>query len=349
MWRSVLLIVVWFCVQIIQSKDYYSLLGVARDAGDDQLKRAYRKLAQKWHPDKVKGNDEEKQEATEKFQEINHAYEVLSDPEKRRVYDRHGEEGLKSMGEGGGGGGHDIFSQMFGSFFGGGFGFGGEDYEDQVVKGDDVIVDLFVTLEDLYKGRELKLMRTKSVLKPTSGTRKCNCKNKVVTKQLGPGMFQQFTTKECEECPNVKFERETMEITVDLDQGMHTGQEILLFEQGEPEIDGEHGDLKFIVREASHSRFIRNGNDLHYNQTISLIEALTGFEHEIEHLDGHKVQLKSQEITRPAQIQRIKGEGMPYFSQHGKYGDLFVTYTVDFPRKLSQKQQDEIKKILGQQ
>eukprot|EP01025_Chloroclados_australasicus_P044880 TRINITY_DN4890_c0_g1_i1.p2 TRINITY_DN4890_c0_g1~~TRINITY_DN4890_c0_g1_i1.p2 ORF type:complete len:252 (-),score=29.75 TRINITY_DN4890_c0_g1_i1:412-1167(-) len=251
------------------------------------------------------------------------------------------------MGEGGGGGGHDIFSQMFGSFFGGGFGFG-DDYEDQVPKGDDVIVDLFVTLEDLYKGRELKIMRTKSVLKPTSGTRKCNCRNKVVTKQLGPGMFQQFTTKECQECPNVKFERESMEITIDLDAGMHTGQEIVMFEQGEPEIDGEHGDLKFIVREVPHARFDRKHNDLHYNQTITLIEALTGFKHEVEHLDGHRVELKSQGITSPGQVQRIQGQGMPFYNQHGKFGDLFITYTVEFPKKLSQKQQDEVKKILAQ-
>eukprot|EP01024_Parvocaulis_polyphysoides_P060021 TRINITY_DN6512_c0_g1_i8.p1 TRINITY_DN6512_c0_g1~~TRINITY_DN6512_c0_g1_i8.p1 ORF type:complete len:435 (-),score=37.50 TRINITY_DN6512_c0_g1_i8:233-1537(-) len=334
----------WVCVV---AKDYYSLLGVSRDAGEDQIKRAYRKLAQKMHPDKVKGSDEEKQQATEQFQEISHAYEVLSDPEKRRVYDRHGEEGLKNMG-GGGGGGHDIFSQMFGGFFGGGFGFG-DDYEEQVPKGDDVIVDLFVTLEDLYKGRELKVMRTKSVLVPTSGTRKCNCKNKVVTKQLGPGMFQQFTTKECEECPNVKFERESMEINVELDPGMHTGQDIVMFEQGEPEIDGDPGDLRFIVREVSHDRFIRKNNDLHYNQTISLIEALTGFEQEIVHLDGHRVQIKNTGITRPLQVDKIVGEGMPHYNKHGKFGDLYVTYTVDFPKKLTEEQKKQLKSILGQQ
>jgi len=325
-------------LQLAHGKDYYDVLKVSKGASDAQLKRAYRKLALQYHPDKVKAS--EREAASKKFADINHAYEVLSDSEKRRIYDRYGEEGLKqNEGRGGGGGGpQDIFAQ----FFGGGFGFGGrEEEEEQTPRGHDVRVTLELSLKDLYLGASLKVVRDKNVIKPASGTRECKCRQKMVTRQLGPGMFQQYTTQECERCPNVQYAREEEHLTVQVDPGMRDGQEISFFEQGEPIVDGDPGDLKFVVVTAPDSRFDRRGSDLYYNQTITLVDALVGFNKQVEHLDGHAVPLQTQGVTRPGQVVVIKGEGMPVHDSTHK-GDLYVTYTVTFPASLSASQKESV-------
>lgn len=270
------------------------------------------------------------------------AYEVLTDAEKRKIYDRYGEEGLKNMGQGGGGGGatpEDIFSQ----FFGGGFGFQGQQ-EEQTPKGDTVYAEIEVTLADLYLGKTFKVVRDKNVIKPASGKRQCNCRNQVVTHQLGPGIFQQFTQRVCEECPNVKYARETDVLNVAVEPGMLDGQEIQFFEEGEPMIDGEPGDLIFIVRTGSHPRFSRQGNDLYMEEEISLVEALVGFEREVEHLDGRRVRLAKNGVTRPWDVVRVPGEGMPIFEKGGK-GNLFVKYTVAFPTEVTEAQAKTLREV----
>lgn len=158
-----------FSVSVVElvsaGKSYYDILQVSRQASDDQIKRSYRKLALKFHPDKNPGNEE----ATKKFAEINNAYEVLSDKEKRGIYDQYGEEGLREHqqggGRGGGGFGQDIFSQ----FFGGGFRFGGEEEEEErTPKGEDVLVEIYATLEDLYVGNSYQVrIHSYSVFLPT--------------------------------------------------------------------------------------------------------------------------------------------------------------------------------------
>ncbi|GMH33871.1 hypothetical protein BSKO_01705 [Bryopsis sp. KO-2023] len=325
-------------------RDYYDILQVPKGASQDQIKRAYRKLALKYHPDKA----QDKESAEVKFQEISTAYEVLSDEEKRQIYDRYGEEGLKNHGGGGGRGSGDIFGDIFGQFgfrFGGGFGM--EEEEEKVPKGDDVFVELQVTLRDLYVGREVEIVRDKAVIKPASGKRKCNCRQQVVTKQLGPGMFQQFTKQVCDECPNVKLAREANAFHVRIEAGMVHDQEIMFFEEGEPVIDGEPGDLKFILREVPDKKFSRQGDDLEMNFTISLLDALTGFKTEIKHLDGHSVQISSDKITKPGQVDAVKGEGMPLKDDPHLHGDLYVTYTVEFPDELSATQRQKVKELLG--
>jgi DnaJ family protein B protein 11 len=177
-----------YAICVLAGKSYYDVLQVPKGASDEQIKRAYRKLALKYHPDKNQGNEE----ATRKFAEINNAYEVLSDEEKREIYNKYGEEGLKQFsangGRGGGGGGMNM-QDIFSSFFGG----GSMEEEEKVVKGDDVIVELEATLEDLYMGGSMKVWREKNVIKPAPGKRKCNCRNEVYHRQIGPGMFQQMT------------------------------------------------------------------------------------------------------------------------------------------------------------
>ncbi|MBA0686095.1 hypothetical protein Goari_013716, partial [Gossypium aridum] len=188
--------------------------------------------------------------------------------------------------------------------------------------------------------------REKNILKPAPGKRRCNCRNEVYHKQIGPGMFQQMTEQVCEQCQNVKYEREGYFVTVDIEKGMQDGQEVVFYEDGEPIIDGEPGDLKFRIRTAPHDRFRREGNDLHTTVTITLVQALVGFDKTIKHLDDHLVEIGSKGITKPKEVRKFKGEGMPlHFSN--KKGDLFVTYEVLFPTSLAEDQKAKIKSILG--
>ncbi|GAB4841748.1 DnaJ protein erdj3b [Ancistrocladus abbreviatus] len=342
-WRTNLLslfCIFFYTLSAISGKSYYDILQVPKGASDDQIKRAYRKLALKYHPDKNQGNEE----ANKKFAEINNAYEVLSDSEKRNIYDKYGEEGLKQFaanGGRGGGGGMNI-QDIFSSFFGG----GPMEEEEKIVKGDDVIVEIEATLEDLYMGSSLKIWREKNVIKPAPGKRKCNCRNEVYHRQIGPGMFQQLTEQVCDNCPNVKYEREGSFFTVDIEKGMKDGEEVTIYEEGEPKIDGEPGDLKFRIHTAPHDSFTREGNDLRTTVTITLVQALVGFEKTIKHLDNHLVDVSSKGITKPKQVRKFKGEGMPlHFSD--KKGDLYVTFEVLFPTSLTEDQKKKIKEVLG--
>ncbi|XP_073009336.1 dnaJ protein ERDJ3B [Typha latifolia] len=340
--RSGLLLLAILLLQafsVLEGKSYYDVLQVPRGASEEQIKRAYRKLALKYHPDKNPGNEE----ANKRFAEINNAYEVLTDQEKRKIYDRYGEEGLKQYaGSGGRGAGMNI-QDIFNNFFGGG---GAEEEEEVIVKGDDVIVELDATLEDLYMGGSLKVWREKNVIKPAPGKRRCNCRNEVYHRQIGPGMFQQMTEQVCEECPNVKYEREGYFVTVDIEKGMQDGQEVSFYEDGEPKIDGESGDLKFRIRTAPHGHFRREGNDLHTTVTIPLLQALVGFEKTIKHLDEHMVEIGTKGVTKPKEVRKFKGEGMPLY-QSAKKGDLYVTFEVVFPKSLTEDQKTKIKAVLS--
>jgi DnaJ family protein B protein 11 len=326
----------------LAGRDFYDILGLSRGASDKDIKRSYRKLAMTYHPDRVQGSDEEKQQAAKRFADISNAYDVLSNAEKKQIYDRHGEEGLKQQE---GQQGRQQQGGMFDFFFGGNQGQGQE--EEDSKRGHDVYVELPVTLKDLYTGRELRVTRDKSVIKPAAGTRKCNCKQKLVTRQVGPGMFQQFTQHVCEECPNVQLERDSEELTVRVEPGMRDGQQISFFEEGEPMIDGDPGDLKFFIRTAYDARWVRNGDDLLINETISLVDALTGFSRDIHHLDGHVVTLSSDAVVKPGWKQEYPGEGMPKTGQEHKRGTLHVTYSVDFPDVVTPEQAEAIRKMFG--
>lgn len=145
----------------------------------------------------------------------------------------------------------------------------------------------------------------------------------------------------------MKLEREQEEIALHLERGAADGHVITFFEEGEPLVDGEPGDLRFVVRAARHARFARRGDDLLLNVTIPLVDALTGFEREVPHLDGHAVKLASSGVVRPGDMHTIKGEGMPVFGRDGRFGDLYVTYTVDFPAALSEAQKATARELLG--
>jgi len=193
-----------------------------------------------------------------------------------------------------------------------------------------VTVELEVTLRDLYLGRVFEVVRDKAVYRPAKGTRKCNCKTRMTTRQIAPGMYQQIPTQECQQCPAVALGRETETLRVEVERGSRDGTEISFFEQGEPMLDGEPGDLKFRIVTVARdpSGFVRTGDDLHVEVALTLTEALAGFTKGVAHLDGHTVQLTRDGVTSPGEVQRVKGEGMPVMHAFQKHGDLVVKYRI---------------------
>jgi DnaJ family protein B protein 11 len=184
---------------LLAGRDFYKILGVSKNANTNQIKKAYRKLAKELHPDQNK----EDPKAQEKFQDLAAAYEVLVDPEKRKIFDRHGEEGVMknaNMGDG-----QDPFASFFGDFFSFNGGGGGAEERNQRPRGGDLVMDLFVTLEEVYTGNFIEIVRYKPVAKPASGTRKCNCRMEMKTMQVGPGRFQMTQDQVCDDCPNYKY------------------------------------------------------------------------------------------------------------------------------------------------
>ncbi|VDN18083.1 unnamed protein product [Gongylonema pulchrum] len=210
-------------------------------------------------------------------------------------------------------------------------------------------MDLWVSLEEAYSGNFVEVTRLKSLYKQTAGTRKCNCRHEMRTEQLGAGRFQMFQMKVCDDCPNVMLVHESRTLEVEIEAGVDDGQTQTFSGEGEPHIEGEPGDLKFVFRIEKHPVFERRGLDLYTNLTISLQDALNGFKTEITHLDGHKVEIVREKITWPGARIRKKDEGMPAMENNNKKGILYVTVDVEFPRgELTAEQKETIKSLLKQ-
>lgn len=247
----------------LAGRDFYRILNVKKSASTNEIKKAYRKLAKELHPDKNTGDPK----ASEKFQDLGAAYEILSDPDKRKTYDRCGEECLKR--DGMMDHGSDPFASFFGDF-GFHFGNGGDSHQRDTPKGANIVMNLYVTLEELYSGNFVEIVRNKPILKPAAGTRKCNCRQEMVTRNLGPGRFQMIQQTVCDECPNVKLVNEERSLEIEVEAGMTDGQETKFVAEGEPHMDGDPGDLIIKILQMPHARFHRKGDDLYTNVTISL-------------------------------------------------------------------------------
>lgn len=336
------LIIVNFVINSSARRDFYKILGVSKTASDQEIKKNFRKLAVDSHPDK---NLDDK-DATKKFQDLREAFEVLSNKEKRRLYDEGGEERLKK-------------SSSMGSYFEKendfnfadfaiNINFGNNDEERETPRGSDVIYDLWASYEELYLGRVVQLNRIKPVYKTTTGTRKCNCKHKMIQKKVGPNGIYVIPTTECDQCPNMELTTQEKILEVEIEPGMEDGSMQRFHGEGEPHIDGETGDLIVRVRTMPHSFFERRGNDLYANATITLAEALSGFSLFLKHLDGRTVVINHEKITWPgAKIKKL-GEGMPNFTNNKMRGALFVTFDIDFPRgELTSEDKEAIKNILA--
>lgn len=352
----------------VATDDYYALLGVPRDASTADVKRAYRQLTLTKHPDK--GGD------ASEFARISHAYEVLSDREKRANYDQFGDEDPSSRGGGGGGGGWNPFADIFGGGFGG-FRFetrgGGSPGEGPREKLDDVVVPVDATLEDLYSGRVHKVAQLRQVLchhcrgtgaeDPVRDVKKCSAcgGTGVRTKTVQNGPFIQHiqstcdvcggrgkvVTSTCSVCHGSKVEQEEETLTVVLEQGMADGAEIVFEQQGDEKPGAIPGDVKFVVHTRPHATFTRRGDNLHMRETIPLLDALVGFERTLTHLDGHNVTLARSEVTKPGHVMRIPGEGMPQHSTPSIHGDLFVEFAIRFPQSLTEPQKKAFRQVLS--
>ncbi|GMN56362.1 hypothetical protein TIFTF001_025477 [Ficus carica] len=310
---------------------YYEVLGVSRTASQEELKKAYKKAAIKNHPDK--GGD------PEKFKELAHAYEVLNDPEKREIYDQYGEDALKE-GMGGGGPSHSPFD-IFESFFGGGgFGGGPSSRGRRQKQGEDVVHTLKVSLEDLYNGTTKKLSLSRNILCTKckgkgckSGTAgKCyGCHGtgvKVTTRQIGLGMIQQMQHV-CPECAGSGNSRkETLILSFCFFLVPCLEARLLLSQP-----DTITGDIVLVLQLKEHPRFKRKHDDLYVEHTLSLTEALCGFQFALNHLDGRQLLIKSNpgEIIKPEQYKAINDEGMPHHQRPFMKGRLFIHFNVEFP------------------
>jgi len=207
-----------------------------------------------------------------------------------------------------------------------------------------------VTLRDLYLGRTFAVVREKAEYKPSKGTRKCNCKTRMATRQIAPGMYQQYPTQSCEDCPAVKLVRAAETLQVEVEPGMRDGHEITFFEQGEPLLDGEPGDLKFRLRTAASGNadgvaFERRGDDLHVGATVTLTDALVGFERSLLHLDGKQVPLRAEGVTRPGDVAKLQGQGMPVNGHGKRFGNMYVTYSVQMPTQLTDAQKKTVREL----
>uniref|UniRef100_A0A0E0KJX3 J domain-containing protein n=1 Tax=Oryza punctata TaxID=4537 RepID=A0A0E0KJX3_ORYPU len=343
---------------------YYEVLGVPKDASQDDLKKAYRKAAIKNHPDK--GGD------PEKFKELAQAYEVLSDPEKREIYDQYGEDALKE-GMGPGGGMHDPFD-IFSSFFGGGFG-GGSSRGRRQRRGEDVVHPLKVSLEELYNGTSKKLSLSRNVLcskcngkgSKSGASMKCSgCQGagmKVQIRQLGPGMIQQMqhpcneckgtgeTISDKDRCPGCKGEKVVQEkkvLEVMVEKGMQNGQKITFPGEADEAPDTVTGDIIFVLQQKEHPKFKRKGDDLFYEHTLNLTEALCGFQFVLTHLDNRQLLIKSKpgEVVKPDSFKAVNDEGMPMYQRPFMKGKLYIHFSVEFPDSLNPDQCKALETVL---
>jgi DnaJ family protein B protein 5 len=317
-------------------KDYYKVLGLAKGASDDEIKKAYRKMALKYHPDK---NKEASAEA--KFKDIAEAYDVLSDAKKKEIYDKYGEEGLKTDGMPGGGGGgaggmpggfHYQFTgdpmRMFAQAFGnGGFadfgGFGGGGGPDLIFGGDDMFNgfhmggmggsggrrqkqdptvqhELLVPLEDIYKGCTKKMRITRKVVSP-DGTAKTE--DKVLSINIKPGW--------------------------------KSGTKITFPKEGDQMPGRVPADIAFVIKDKPHPKFKREGSDIRYVHNLSLKQALCGTAIDVPTLDGTTQRLQIDTVIKPNSTRRLAGQGLPNPKMGNKRGDLLVEFHVKFPDSLS--------------
>ncbi|KAK5866159.1 hypothetical protein PBY51_020369 [Eleginops maclovinus] len=336
---------------MVKETGFYDTLGVKPNATPDELKRAYRKLALKYHPDK---NPTE----GEKFKQISQAYEVLSDAKKREVYDRGGEKAIKEGGTGGGGGGCGNFASpmdIFDLFFGGGSRMHRER------KGKNIVHQISVTLEDLYNGATRKLALQKNTICERCegrGSRKgaaqicMSCHGtgmQVRMHQLVPGMVQQVSTvchncqgqgqrishkDRCKTCVGRKIMRQKKILEVHIDKGMRDGQKIVFHGEGDQEPGIEPGDIIIVLDQREHSCFTRKGEDLVMSIELQLVEALCGFKKPVQTLDSRNLLITSHpgELIKPGDTKCVLNEGMPMYRRPFEKGRLIINFTVVFPK-----------------
>ena len=343
---------------VSRKRDYYEVLGVARDASAEDLKKAYRRLALQYHPDKNPGD----QAAEERFKEISEAYQVLSDAEKRRAYDQFGHAATEGAGFGGfrpgdfgAGSFNDLFNDLFGDLFGAG---GGPRAHARGRRGEDLRYNLELTFEQAAFGAEVTIQVPRHVgcaacggTGAKAGTRPATCPtcrgmgqvrytqgffsiNKTCPQCRGEGKFVEHP---CPECRGAGLRRETASLSVKIPGGVETGQRLKLTGEGERGVrGGPPGDLYVVIGVKAHPLFERQGDDVVCEVPISFVKAALGAEIEVPTLDG-TVALKVPAGTQSGKVFRLKGKGVPHLSAYGR-GDQHVVVKVETPSGLNAKQ-----------
>ncbi|KAK5836763.1 DnaJ subfamily B member 1 [Gossypium arboreum] len=338
--------------------DYYKILQVDRNANDEDLKKSYRKLAMKWHPDK---NPKSKKEAEAKFKQISEAYDVLSDPQKRAVYDQYGEEGLKGQmpppGAGGfpggadGGSGptmfrfnprnpEDIFSEFFGfsSPFGGMGDMGGSRAGMSGFPRGMFREDIFGSFRGgAGEGSTTMLRKGPAIEQPLP------CSLEDLYKGTTKKMKISRDVTDASGRPSTEEEI----LTIQIKPGWKKGTKITFPEKGNEQRGVIPSDLVFIIDEKPHSVFKRDGNDLMLTQKISLVEALTGYTAQLTTLDGRTLTVPINNIINPTYEEVVKGEGMPIPKEPSKKGNLRIKFNVKFPTKLTTEQKTGLKRLIS--
>jgi molecular chaperone DnaJ len=350
-------------------KDYYEILGLQKGASDDEIKKGFRKLAIKYHPDKNQGD----KEAEEKFKEINEAYQVLSDPQKKAQYDQYGTADFN----GGGGfdaGGFDFsdvggFGDIFESFFGGG-GFSSGRRKNGPERGADIEYNLNLTFEEAVFGveKEVSINRHErcetcsgSGAKPGTSPKtcdKCGGSGQVRVQRNTPlGSFVsvnncdkcggkgKLVSDPCPTCRGTGKERKHRKIKINVPAGVDTGNVIPLRGHGEHGANGgPPGDLYVNLRVASHAQFKRKGFDIYIDRHISFAKATLGYELKVPTVDG-EVKYDVPAGTQPGTVFRLKGKGVPRVNSTGR-GDQYVNIIVDVPKVLNEKQKEALRLLM---
>ncbi|CAG7852486.1 SubName: Full=Related to SCJ1 protein {ECO:0000313/EMBL:CCA74956.1} [Serendipita indica DSM 11827] len=320
---SRLFVLLTCALYVLGGRNFYKILDLDRSASDADIKKAYKRLSRKFHPDR---NKDEGAEA--KFVEITQAYEALSDPEKRQIYDRHGEEGLQAHE----GGQHSNPFDVFSNFFGGGH------------------PPRILNLADVYTGNSVEFMIKKKILcdhcrgtgANSDGDIKtcptCNGSGvKTGRQQIFPGIVSgkgKVIARPCKHCNGEKVIDHTGHYTLEVEKGMPEGHEVVFEGEGDQSAEWEAGDVVLRIRtQKVAGGWRRKESSLYWKETISVAEALLGFERNITHLDGHQVTISRPGPTGYTMV--VKDEGMPIYEGHG-HGDLYVEFNVVLPTVLSE-------------
>ena len=354
-------------------RDYYEVLGISKDADDAAIKKAYRTLAKKYHPDM---NPDDK-EAEAKFKEVNEAYAVLSDADKKAKYDQFGHDAFDpSAGGGAGYGGFGDFgdiSDIFGSFFGGGFGggFGGSSRRaNSPTRGEDVSARVSISFEEAVFGVKKDVSFSKIQKCPdcagsgaAKGTQPQTCTScggsgqKRVTQRLGGMAFQSTTTCDacrgtgkiiknpCQNCRGTGYIKINKKLAVSIPAGIDDGERIALRSQGcDGRNGGPAGDLIILVSVKPHNIFERDGYNLYCQVPITVAEATLGAEIDVPTLEGNQ-KFTIPEGTQPGTRFTLRQKGVPYVNNSGRRGDIIFTVNIEIPKGLNEKQREKMREF----
>ena len=350
--------------------DYYNLLGVEREASDEEIKKNYKKMALKYHPDK---NPDNREEAETKFKEISEAYSVLSDPDRRDIYNKYGKDGLNQMmNNGPSESPFDLFSSLFGGSGGipGFMNMNMRGHQNRRMKVEPITNIIDITLKEAFLGVTKNVTVKKNKIcdgcKGVGGSGKEICRNckgqgmKIQIHQIGPGMIQQVQTtcnqckgekstlkNKCNECNGNRTVSTEKTFSITIEPGTIDREKTILNCKGHEHPDHETGDIAFMISIKNNTNFIRNGNDLIIKYKINLADAICGTYVSFNHIRDEKIYYFEEGIIDKDYKRVIPNKGMSIKRREGYFGNLIVEYQIEFPKmKLTDQERNIIQSII---